>query len=219
MQTHEAAQFAIWMTALGELYGKAITAPISEMYWQALTPYAFEAVDQALQAHIGNPDGGQFMPRPADIIRYIIVTAETRALLAWTKVTAAIRRVGAYDSVVFDDPCIHSALVSMGGWVALCRTNTHDMPFRAREFQAHYTHCVEARETGETPCPPVLHGILPSAHSSPYLLGTRATTSAVANPLEKQKNKGLKNASHALSRPHAASPNKPAFNSHGENDV
>jgi len=78
------------------------------------------------------------MPKPADLMRCLAEDAEQRALTAWLKVSDAIRRVGSYSSVAFDDPIIHAVIASQGGWIKLCSTPDHQLPFRAKAFQTHY---------------------------------------------------------------------------------
>jgi len=138
MQQSDLQNFGKWMALLGELHGKAISAPLAEVYWQALEDFEWEDVDLALQAHVNNPDCGQYFPKPADIIRFIEGTSETKALKAWSKVIEAIQRVGRYQSLVFDDALIHAVLEDMGGWIKVCGITLDEMPFQAREFQKRY---------------------------------------------------------------------------------
>jgi hypothetical protein len=53
------------------------------------------------------------MPKPADIVRNLQGTASDRSLIAWGKLLEAMRRVGAYRSVAFDDGAIHAAVEDM----------------------------------------------------------------------------------------------------------
>lgn len=138
MRPKDALQFALWMAALGELYNKTISTTLNEIYWNVLKDFDFQEVERAFRYHIANPNGGQFMPKPGDIIRIIQGTAEEKSLDAWTQVEKAIRHIGAYDSVSFDDPLIHAVIDDMGGWIYLCTTKHIDMPFRANEFQKRY---------------------------------------------------------------------------------
>jgi Domain of unknown function (DUF6475) len=158
MRPEDAFQFALWMTALGELYGKNISTTLNEIYWNILKNFDFQQVERAFHYHITNPDGGQFMPKPADIVRIIQGTAEEKSLDAWTQVEKAIRRIGSYDSVSFDDALIHAVIDDMGGWIALCATKLTEMPFRANEFQKRYL-CYLAAQPAET-VNPVLSGII-----------------------------------------------------------
>lgn len=138
MRPEDASQFALWMTALGELYNKNISTTLNEIYWNILKNFDFQEVERAFRYHIANPSGGQFMPKPSDIIRIIQGTAEEKSLDAWTLVEKAIRYIGSYDSVSFDDALIHAVIDDMGGWIHLCTTKHMDMPFRANEFQKRY---------------------------------------------------------------------------------
>lgn len=52
---------------------------------------------------------------------------QDRSLLAWDRVLEAIREHGGYQTVRFDDPAIHAAIRSCGGWVVLCEQPTEQM--------------------------------------------------------------------------------------------
>ncbi len=138
MRTSDLKTFGALMMGIGALYGKTISRDLSKIYWQTLEIFEMEDVTRAFNAHINNPDFGQFFPKPADIVRLIEGSGETKALSAWTKVEKAIHQVGAYESVVFDDALIHAVLEDMGGWVKLCRMTNEQMPFAALEFQKRY---------------------------------------------------------------------------------
>ena len=138
MEDNDRPAFARAMVGVGEIYGKKISQQQAELYWQALKSYPIEEVEAGMHRHIADPDGGQFMPKPADIIRQIGGSGDTAAMLAWSKVEKATRVTGSYQSVVFDDWRIHAVIRDMGGWVTLCGMNTDDLPFRAREFEKRY---------------------------------------------------------------------------------
>jgi hypothetical protein len=175
MQTCNVSTFTAMMAGIGELYGKRISAQLTDIYWRALKSYEMEDVQKAFQFHINNPDGGQFFPKPADIVRYIEGCGETKALNAWAKVERAISQVGIYQSVAFDDALIHAVLEDMGGWIKLCSITNEQRPFCANEFQKRYmgyvnknparhpkylfgvTECDNAKNGYET-APPILLG-------------------------------------------------------------
>lgn len=138
MTSNNEPEFLELMAQIGHLYGKAINETLFDIYWKALESFDFAAVKRAFQTHINNPDTGQYMPKPADIIRYLHGTTQTQALHAWSQVLEAIQRVGAYESVVFDDPLIHTVITEMGGWIRLCRIDEKDLPFRAHNFEKRY---------------------------------------------------------------------------------
>ena len=138
--------FADMLATVGALYSREVSKSLTAMYWQALLPYDLAAVRAAFDRHVKNPDAGQYMPKPADLIRMIAGGTADAALLAWAKVERAIRTVGGHESLVFDDPLIHRAIEQMGGWVKLCETLEKDLPFRAQEFATIYRGYALRRE-------------------------------------------------------------------------
>lgn len=138
MKKDDMPQFALSLAELGEIYAKNISEFLTDIYWKALEGFELQDVKKALRAHIYNPDCGQYFPKPADIIRFIEGSGETKALRAWTTAEKAIHQVGSYESIAFDDPLIHAVLEDMGGWVKLCSVKLDELPFRANEFQKRY---------------------------------------------------------------------------------
>jgi hypothetical protein len=112
--------------------------PVSEftlsVWWSAMQPYTLEQVRKALTAHATNPDGGQFAPKVADVVRILDGTHTDRAVIAWGKLHEAMSAVGAYQDVVFDDPAIHAAIDDLGGWPKVCRTETRELSFLQKRF-------------------------------------------------------------------------------------
>ena len=119
MQNHNLIEFTATLIKIGELYGKAISEILTDLYWQSLKGFEWQDVKQAFEAHIHNPDNGQYFPKPADLVRFIEGSGETKALQAWAKVEKAVTHVGAYQSIIFDDPLIHAVLEDLGGWIKL----------------------------------------------------------------------------------------------------
>lgn len=105
----------------------------------AMEQFTFDEVKHAIERHTMNPDSGQFMPKPADVVKMLGGTSADVALAAWSKVERAIRSIGQYQSVVFDDALIHRVIDDMGGWV---KVNSYQdekaFEFAAREFQTRY---------------------------------------------------------------------------------
>jgi len=155
--------FCMVLTSVGELYGKPVGEFAISLWWGALKDYDLLAVQEALSRHVRNPDSGQFMPKPADVVRMMQGSTQDSALSAWAKVDKAVRHVGPYKSVVFDDPLIHVVLHDMGGWTALGQKTDDEWPFVAKEFENRYRG-FKAR--GEIPqYPPQMIGIS-DAHNS-----------------------------------------------------
>ena len=131
MQQHEFRRFSAALTACAELYSRSLSEGAIALWWEALRRFDVEQVEHAFRACIESPEAGQFMPKPADLIRAMEGTSTDRSLLAWGEVYEAMSTVGAYRSVQFSDPAIHAAVSDMGGWVKLCRSTMDEQIGRA----------------------------------------------------------------------------------------
>lgn len=122
------------LAGVHDFYGKELTPFAAQVWQQACKQFDVEQVTKALSAHLMDPERGQFMPKPADIVRQLQGTHGDRALLAWGKVFSAMSSVGAYRTVVFDDPVIHAVIGDLGGWIKVCRTHNDELPFVQKRF-------------------------------------------------------------------------------------
>ena len=94
MQQPDRKRFASCLMACAEIYGKTLSDSVSAVWWDALKGYEIEAVEAAFGRHFRSPDVGQFMPKPADIIRMLAGTSLDGSMVAWSKVDKAVRTVG-----------------------------------------------------------------------------------------------------------------------------
>ena len=130
--------FEKMLSAIYDLYGKAFSKFAVKIWWDALKAYDIRQVSEALSAHVKNPDSGQFLPKPADVAKMLGGTTADKAMLAWTKVETAVRLVGIWNSIVFDDPIIHMVITDMGGWITLCSKTDREWPYVRNDFIARY---------------------------------------------------------------------------------
>jgi hypothetical protein len=138
MRTEEFQSFRDGIDGVMSFYGKGVSSFALDVWWTALKGYDLTAVIDAFNRHLANPDNGQFAPKPADIIRMLQGSTQDAALRAWAKVDQAVRSVGTYNDVVFDDPVIHRVIQDMGGWIGLGAKNEDEWPFVAKEFENRY---------------------------------------------------------------------------------
>ena len=184
MQQAEFKDFSRMLKAIAEYCSKPISADVVAIYWQGLRDLDLGAVRQALNAHVQNPDTGQFMPKIADIRRMLCGTTQDAALVAWSKVDKAVRQIGTYASVVFDDALIHRVLSDMGGYIAFGTKTDDDWPFVAKEFENRYRGYAMRGEKPEYP--PVMIGMAEASNRSegfssqpPVLVGDETKALAV----------------------------------------
>ena len=131
-------RFGSALTACMTLYNRPMTPDVLELYTRALSRYDTDDILRALEVHLLDPDVGQYPPKPADLVRRISGSNTTVAARAWARVVEAVRLVGCWQSVVFDDPLIHACLEQMGGWIKVCQMTEDEIPFRAKDFERLY---------------------------------------------------------------------------------
>lgn len=168
------------------VYGKQITTGFVDVFFDALSAYDLDSVRRGLNAHVQNPDSGQFPPKPADVVRLVDGTSQDQGMQAWSRVDKAVRRIGPYQSVVFDDAIVHRVMDDMGGWVKLCNTGSEDdYKFQGLEFARRYRAFVIAGGVGDA-YPHYLIGMTEAENGrggfkapAPLLIGDRAACLAV----------------------------------------
>jgi hypothetical protein len=128
------------MASLAEVFdgGKAISALKVDIYYNALTTYHIEDIEMAVKKMIIGRVYPSF-PKPAEIIQEIQGTTEDQATTAWIETIMAIRRIGAYESVQFEDPIIHSVLQFLGGWPDAGNWLDAELKWKQKEFERLYS--------------------------------------------------------------------------------
>lgn len=140
MQNSDKQDFKTVLLATFELYGKPPPSMQTlAMYYEALSHVDIGDVKAAISVHVRDTDEGKFLPKPSDILRGMQGNKATLAESAWTKVDKAVRTVGPYESVCFDDPLINSVLSDMGSWPNLVNTSGEEYPFKHNEFVKRYS--------------------------------------------------------------------------------
>lgn len=127
----------LWQDAMS-VYGKSVDTKVTYMVFQALVSFPLQDIELALKRHMTNPDTGQFPPKPADIVKHIRGNSQSSSGEAWAKVDYAIRCVGPWRSVVFDDPKIHAAIERLGGWQTVANSSGEEYPFVQNKFVKLY---------------------------------------------------------------------------------
>jgi hypothetical protein len=138
MQPNDRKNFVTLITGIADYYRAELSITAISLYWEGLKQYDLPAIERALWQHTQNPDSGQFMPKIADVTKVLQGRTEDQAQLAWSKVDRAVRQIGIYTDVAFDDPIIHRVVADMGGWVPMCSHDDDGWPFVAKEFITRY---------------------------------------------------------------------------------
>lgn len=184
MSPQDSIRFAELISNIYAFYGRDASDFAIGVWWEAMKPFDFAAVADALNRHCVNPDTGQFLPKPADVVKMLQGSTQDSAMVAWAKVDKGVRQVGTYATVAFDDPIIHRVIHDMGGWVKLGQKDEHEWPFVAKEFENRYRGYRIRSEVPEYP--KTLIGIAESQNSMegrqsqpPVLIGDSARAKRV----------------------------------------
>jgi len=138
MTTDEKDEFSVLLQKIYSYYGRDLSPQIAGMWWSSLKNIELSVIKKALNEHVRTPVSGSFIPKIADMVLILIGTNTDRSLIAWGKVMEAMQLIGAYKSVVFDDPAIHAAIEDHGGWPKMCRTETKDLSYLQHRFCASH---------------------------------------------------------------------------------
>lgn len=143
MQETDKKRFAELMGGLAQTFTIELSTRDLENYWQFLRTYSLNELERAIIEYCSSPEGHRFMPKPGEIVALLQGKKSEQALLAWVKVTKAMRQTGAYKTVVFDDAIIHAVIADLGGWVRLCHLSERELAFQQREFERLYACYVQ----------------------------------------------------------------------------
>jgi hypothetical protein len=129
MRQHK-KEFAQMLIATAELYGKSLSSMAINVYYELLIDFDYAVVNKAFNALARQ---SKFMPKPAEILEAIENKQAPDALAetAYNKLVQARKEIGAYKSVIFDDPIIHRIVEQHGGWPVVCRMSKEDEQYTA----------------------------------------------------------------------------------------
>lgn len=147
MNKSDVIEFKKIISGLSALYGKSLDAVTINFYWDTLADFSLADISRAVKVHLQNPDSGQFMPKPADLIKYLHGDTKTQSLIAWSRVRRMVSRVGGYQSIEFEDKFSNQVIYDMGGWVKLCLMDEKKIDFYENEFLRRYqSYLISPRE-------------------------------------------------------------------------
>ena len=157
MTQNDRPQFATLMKALGETYGGAAPSKEKiELYFRVLSDLTIEQLTDAITGLLNTRTTTTTFPVPGEI-RNVLSGGKTAAIVALDKAEKAVEQFSAYTSVQFDDPVIHMAIESMGGWMQFCRPDDgQDWHWHQKEFLRLY----EAFALRPRSCQNILPGML-----------------------------------------------------------
>lgn len=129
------------MTSLNELFGdagKKVSHLKMDLYYNALKDLSIEQLNDAVNI-LCQTKTIKTWPLPAEIRQAVEGNPQDKAQVAFDKLITAVRSIGPYQTVIFDDPAIHAFVQSYGGWEEICDKTVDDWKYMRNEFVRGYT--------------------------------------------------------------------------------
>lgn len=145
MNEQDKSRFASALIATASVFDKAITPQLTEIYFRTLASFTFEEVERGISQAMKTL---RFFPKPAELIDAITggqVALEDRAHVEATRVLTAIKEVGTYESVYFDDPVTQAVIAQhFGGWHRLADMREDGEKWFIKDFAKAYASFARA---------------------------------------------------------------------------
>lgn len=148
-------KFKTEFAGLCEVFDREATKSLAHAYYESLKDLSDEQFSQAV-AMVLKTRKYTKLPLPSDIREGLTGDVHSAAIIALDKAEKAVENYSAYRSVQFDDPVIHMAIESMGGWIKFCRPeDDQDWHWHQKEFLRLY----EAFAARPRSCQNILPGL------------------------------------------------------------
>lgn len=142
------------MAIVSEITGKRMSEPAQRIYYKALQSMTDEQFKKATE-HIICSRKFTSLPTPAEWLEQFTTDNDAQVIQAWQKIEYAMARVGAYQTVMFDDRLIHGFIQTFeGGWPGLCATPIDDMKWIRKDFERYYR--AMSNRASEIICKPLI---------------------------------------------------------------
>ncbi len=122
MKSEDYKRFANALGVLCEIHGRELSPIAVQVYFRALERFSIEVVEAVFtNAYVSC----KWFPKPVELIELITGGPENvadRAEIQAAEVLRAVRHIGFYQSVKFDDPITNAVIQQgFGGWIQLCK--------------------------------------------------------------------------------------------------
>ena len=114
------------------------TKQYMDFYFLTLKDFDIVQIRRALTKHIQNPVTGMYIPKPADLMKYLKPTTGNDAARQWSIVMQAISSCGGrYSNVYFEDVITNTIIHEMS-WGNICNITDTSEPFERKRFLQAY---------------------------------------------------------------------------------
>lgn len=114
------------------------TKQYMDFYFLTLKDFDIVQIRRALTKHIQNPVTGMYIPKPADLMKYLKPTTGNDVERQWAIVMQAISSCGGrYSNVYFEDVITNTIIHEMN-WGNICNITDTSEPFERKRFLQAY---------------------------------------------------------------------------------
>ena len=139
MTRQDAPRFVSSLTAMGALYERHPEATVIEIYFRALEKFTIVEVEQGISKACSSL---KFFPKPVELIEAITGGSGNladKAMIEACRVLEAIKNIGTYTTVCFDDPITQAVIVQQfGGWAKFSDMLEENEKWFIKDFCAGY---------------------------------------------------------------------------------
>jgi hypothetical protein len=132
----ERKEFLDLLSGLCYTLGKESNEHLIKTYHTALNRFDISIVKNVINKAVVS---FKWFPKPVELIELIEGSSVDNSEIQAAQAFEAIRRVGPYQSVVFDDPVTQEVIKQYyGGWPKFCEGDSKDIVFKMNDFKKAY---------------------------------------------------------------------------------
>lgn len=146
MNQGDGQRFGMEILKLSEAFNAPVSEARASVFFESLADLSIERVVEACRRARQTLE---FFPSPGKLRALAEGVPQDHAEVAWIRFLTAVRHVGSYQSVDFDDEVLHETIRALwGGWATVAESFTMDEePYRHAEFLKTY-RALASRDLG-----------------------------------------------------------------------
>lgn len=125
------------LDGLAEFFGAELSVAAKDLYLEAVAGLTPRQMTEGAAEVVRSAEYPR-MPLPGELIKAVAGSREQQGQRAWAAVERLASVCGSVQCVVFDDPAIHYAVESLGGWHRWGLWETTETGFKRRDFLRAY---------------------------------------------------------------------------------
>ena len=139
MNTQDKSRFASSLMAMATVFDKPVTPQLTEIYFRALDGFTADEVEHGISKACSTL---KFFPKPVELIECITGGSGNladKAMIEACRVLEAIKSIGTYSTVCFDDAVTQAVIVQQfGGWAKFADMLEENEKWFVKDFVSGY---------------------------------------------------------------------------------